>query len=130
MVHHRFSSTTLVKPPARHYEMKSSLEIPSTPTHMMGRLFSDLCEISSFITCMIPLLIVLTNYSYRRVPLEEIPTETDEACAMWLHKFFQEKVCFFPGQSATIHPLRFASLLQCSQFSRHGLFSKYFRPQN
>lgn len=27
----------------------------------------------------------------RRIPLEQVPTETDEACGKWLHKHFKEK---------------------------------------
>jgi len=28
----------------------------------------------------------------RRIPLDSVPTDTDEACAEWLHGHFREKV--------------------------------------
>jgi hypothetical protein len=30
---------------------------------------------------------------FRRIPLDDVPTDTDEACAEWLHQHFREKVC-------------------------------------
>ena len=37
------------------------------------------------------MIVRFTNYS--RIPLDTVPTDTDENCAKWLHQHFKEKVC-------------------------------------
>lgn len=31
----------------------------------------------------------------RRIPMSEVPTDSDEATSKWLHQLYQEKVCIF-----------------------------------
>ena len=41
-------------------------------------------------------LCLCLNVGCRRISLDSVPTDTDEACAEWLHAHFREKVadCF------------------------------------
>ena len=34
------------------------------------------------------------SHCFRRIPLEDVPIETDEACGTWLRETFRQKVGF------------------------------------
>lgn len=48
----------------------------SAPAHLMSVVYGRPCKADIYV---------------RRIPLDKIPTDTDENCSQWLHKLYQEK---------------------------------------
>lgn len=58
-------------------------------------------------------VVTLTCRSSRRVPLDDVPTESEEATKDWLIKLYQEKVGTCVGRTLTLPQPRPLTLLQC-----------------